>query len=117
MSRRYATRGSAAWLHLRGRADDRPQGSADTSSGANRFVEELIARVHSDGAISVNGLVVRVDSGFWPNKTIATLQRPGVRFTTTVCHHCNPRQRRVDIAFTTAAEPRRSPNPPTGVYA
>jgi hypothetical protein len=65
MSRRYATRGSAAWLHLRGRADDRPQGSADTSSGANRFVEELIARVHSDGAISVNGLVVRVDSGFW----------------------------------------------------
>ena len=64
-------------LHARMR-----KGSANTSRGANRFVEELIARVRACGA--TGGLVVRVDSGFWSNKTIATLQRLGVRFTMTV---------------------------------
>lgn len=58
------------------------EGSASTSRGANRFVEELIARVRAAGA--TGGLVVRVDSRFWSNKTIATLQRLGVRFTMTV---------------------------------
>jgi hypothetical protein len=64
-------------LHARMR-----KGSANTSRGANRFVEELIARVRSCGA--TGGIVVRVDSGFWSNKTIATLTRLGVRFTMTV---------------------------------
>ncbi|MCU4185218.1 IS1380 family transposase [Acidiferrimicrobium sp. IK] len=64
-------------LHARMR-----KGSANTSRGANRFVEELIARVRSAGA--TGGIVVRVDSGFWSNKTIATLTRLGVRFTMTV---------------------------------
>jgi hypothetical protein len=64
-------------LHARMR-----KGSANTSRGAGRFVEEVIARVKACGA--TGGLVVRVDSGFWSNKTIATLQRLGVRFTMTV---------------------------------
>lgn len=64
-------------LHARMR-----KGSANTSRGANRFIEELIARVRACGASG--GLVVRVDSGFWSNRTIATLQRLGVRFTMTV---------------------------------
>ncbi|MCU4187391.1 IS1380 family transposase [Acidiferrimicrobium sp. IK] len=64
-------------LHARMR-----KGSANTARGANRFVEELIARVRSCGA--TGGIVVRVDSGFWSNKTIATLGRLGVRFTMTV---------------------------------
>ena len=64
-------------LHARMR-----KGSANTARGANRFVEEVIARVRVCGA--TGGLVVRVDSGFWSNKTIATLQRLGVRFTMTV---------------------------------
>ena len=64
-------------LHARMR-----KGSANTGRGMNRFVEELIARVRACGA--TGGLVVRVDSGFWSNKTIATLGRLGVRFTMTV---------------------------------
>jgi hypothetical protein len=64
-------------LHARMR-----KGSANTARGTNRFVEELIARVRACGA--TGGIVVRVDSGFWSNKTIATLTRLGVRFTMTV---------------------------------
>jgi hypothetical protein len=58
------------------------KGSANTARGANRFVEELVARVRACGA--TGGIVVRVDSGFWSNRTIATLGRLGVRFTMTV---------------------------------
>jgi hypothetical protein len=48
-------------------------GSANTQRGAKRFVEELIAWGRCCG---VGGeLVVRVDSGFWSNKTIETLGR------------------------------------------
>ena len=55
-------------LHARMR-----KGSANTARGARRFIDELVARVRRAGA---NGeIVVRVDSGFWSNDTIATLGR------------------------------------------
>jgi len=55
------------------------KGAANTQRGAVRFVEELVARVHRAGA---NGeLIMRFDSGFWSNRTIATLERLGVGFT------------------------------------
>ena len=61
-------------LHARMR-----KGSANTQRGTKRFVEELIARVRRAGA--VGEIVVRFDSGFWSNETIATLGRLGVRYT------------------------------------
>jgi len=64
-------------LHARMR-----KGSSNTARGAGHFVADLIARVRAAGA--TGGIVVRVDSGFWSNKTIATLGRLGVRFTMTV---------------------------------
>jgi len=67
-------------LHARMR-----KGSANTQRGARRFIDELIARVRRAGA--TGGIVVRVDSGFWSNDTIATLGRLGVRFTMTVRNH------------------------------
>ena len=57
-------------LHIRAR-----KGSANTSRGALRFVEELIPRVARAGA---NGpKLLRADSGFWNNKIMARLQRAG----------------------------------------
>ncbi len=50
--------------------------------GANRFVEELIARVRRAGATSA--LVVRADSGFWSYKLIDTLDRLRVGWSITV---------------------------------
>ena len=64
-------------LHARMR-----KGAANTQRGAKRFVEELIARVRRAGA--TGEIVVRVDSGFWSNDTIATLGRLGVRYTMAV---------------------------------
>ena len=64
-------------LHARMR-----KGQANTSRGARRFIEELIARVRRAGA--TGEIVVRVDSGFWSKDTIATLGRLGVRFTMAV---------------------------------
>ncbi len=64
-------------LHARMR-----KGSANTARGTRRFVEELIARVRRAGA--AGEIVVRVDSGFWSNDTIATLARLDVRFTMAV---------------------------------
>ncbi|MDQ3680139.1 MAG: IS1380 family transposase [Actinomycetota bacterium] len=64
-------------LHARMR-----KGSANTSRGARRFIEELIARVRRAGA--VGEIVVRVDSGFWSKETIATLARLDVRYTMAV---------------------------------
>ena len=61
-------------LHARMR-----KGSANTARGARRFIEELIARVRRAGA--GGEIVVRVDSGFWSNDTIATLARLDVRYT------------------------------------
>jgi hypothetical protein len=64
-------------LHARMR-----KGQANTSRGARRFIEELIARVRRAGA--TGEIVPRVDSGFWSKDTIATLGRLGVRYTMAV---------------------------------
>ena len=58
------------------------KGSANTQRGANRFVEELVARVRHAGATGM--LTVRADSGFWSYKLIDTLCRLGVRWSITV---------------------------------
>ncbi len=58
------------------------KGSANTARGARRFIEELVARVRRAGA--TGEIVVRLDSGFWSNDTIATLGRLGARYTMAV---------------------------------
>ncbi|MDP9256039.1 MAG: IS1380 family transposase [Actinomycetota bacterium] len=60
-------------LHIRLR-----KGSANTQRGAQRFVNELIARVRRAGA--VGEILVRADSGFWSYDTIAALERLKVRY-------------------------------------
>ena len=67
-------------LHARMR-----KGSANTQRGANRFVEELVARVRRAGA--AGPIVVRADSGFWSAKTIVTLGRLNVRYSITVAQN------------------------------
>jgi hypothetical protein len=64
-------------LHARMR-----KGQANTSRGARRFIEELIARVRR--AAATGEITMRFDSGFWSNDTIATLGRLGVRYTMAV---------------------------------
>ena len=64
-------------LHARMR-----KGQANTQRGARRFIDEVVARVRRAGA--VGELTVRVDSGFWSNDTIATLNRLNVRYTMAV---------------------------------
>src|SRR5437763_1491532 len=58
------------------------KGSANTARGARRFIDELVARLRRAGASGE--IVVRVDSGFWSNDTIATLGRLNVRYTMAV---------------------------------
>ena len=55
------------------------KGAANTQRGAGRFVEELVARVRRAGA--TGELIMRFDSGFWSNGTIATLERLDVGYT------------------------------------
>ncbi len=57
-------------LHIRAR-----KGSANTSRGALRFVEELIPRVKRAGATGPR--LLRADSGFWNQKLMARLQAAG----------------------------------------
>jgi hypothetical protein len=57
-------------LHIRAR-----KGSANTSRGALRFVEELIPRVQRAGATGPK--LLRADSGFWNHKIMARLQAAG----------------------------------------
>ena len=57
-------------LHIRAR-----KGSANTSRGALRFVEELIPRVARAGAAGPK--LLRADSGFWNQKIMARLQQAG----------------------------------------
>lgn len=64
-------------LHTRMR-----KGSAGSGRGAQRFVNELVARVRRAGA--AGQLTLRADSGFWSNKTIAACRRLDVRFSITV---------------------------------
>jgi hypothetical protein len=66
-----ATRAETAEvLHIRAR-----KGSANTSRGALRFVEELIPRVARAGATGAK--LLRADSGFWNTKIMARLQAAG----------------------------------------
>ena len=64
-------------LHARMR-----KGSANTQRGARRFIDELVARVRRAGASGQ--LTLRMDSGFWSNDTITTLERLDVRYTMAV---------------------------------
>jgi hypothetical protein len=57
-------------LHIRAR-----KGSANTSRGALRFVEELIPRVARAGASGPK--LLRADSGFWNTKIMVRLQAAG----------------------------------------
>ncbi len=61
-------------LHVRMR-----KGAANTQRGTKRFVEELVARLRRAGA--AGELIMRFDSGFWSNATIATLERLNVGYT------------------------------------
>ena len=66
-----ATRaGTGEVLHIRAR-----KGSANTSRGALRFVEELIPRVARAGATGPK--LLRTDSGFWNTKIMVRLQAAG----------------------------------------
>ena len=66
-----ATRaGSGEVLHIRCR-----KGSANTSRGALRFVEELIPRIDRAGASGPK--LLRADSGFWNKRIIARLEAAG----------------------------------------
>jgi len=58
------------------------KGSANTQRGIRRFVEELVPRLRRAGASGQ--IVMRFDSGFWSNETIATLGRLGVNYTMAV---------------------------------
>ncbi len=60
-------------LHIRTR-----KGSANTSRGIGRFLEELIARVGRAGA--EGGKLLRADSGFWSNKAMERLEDAGWSF-------------------------------------
>jgi len=54
------------------------KGAAQSQRGAERFVRELVQRVRRLGA--TGPLLVRADSGFWSNKTIAALEQHDVRY-------------------------------------
>jgi hypothetical protein len=58
------------------------KGSANTARGTQRFVQELVARIRRAGASGE--VVMRFDSGFWSNATIADLGRLNVRYTMAV---------------------------------
>ena len=69
-------------LHARMR-----RGSANTARGARRFIDKLVARVRRAGA--TGEIVMRFDSGFWSNDTIAALGRLKVRYTMAVRTNTN----------------------------
>jgi hypothetical protein len=60
-------------LHIRLR-----QGSANTSRGFGRFLDELLARIERAGAAGPK--LLRADSGFWNNHTFDRLDRAGWQF-------------------------------------
>src|SRR5512135_2199659 len=60
-------------IHIRCR-----KGSANTQRGAERFVDELLARVRRAG--HTGRVVIRADSGFENHKLMKTLERQGVEF-------------------------------------
>ena len=54
------------------------RGSANTSRGLGRFLDELLARLERAGAAGPR--LLRVDSGFWNNHTFDRLDRAGWQF-------------------------------------
>src|SRR6185436_15098650 len=60
-------------LHIRLR-----KGSANTSRGFGRFLDELLARVDRAGATGPR--LLRADSGFWNKQTFNRLERAGWQF-------------------------------------
>ncbi len=69
-----ATRaGTDEVLHVRTR-----KGSANTQRGAERFVDELIARVRRAGA--QGEILLRADSGFWNKEITKRLRQKGCRY-------------------------------------
>jgi hypothetical protein len=58
------------------------KGQANTQRGARRFIDEIIARVRRAG--TGDEVIMRMDSGFWANDTIVTLNRLNVRYTMAV---------------------------------
>ncbi len=72
-------------LHARMRT-----GSAQSQRGAERFVRELVQRLRRLGARGP--LLVRADSGFWSNKTIAALEQHDVRYSIGVTQHQSVRR-------------------------
>jgi Transposase DDE domain group 1 len=88
-----ATRsGTGEVLHIRAR-----KGSANTSRGALRFVEELIPRVARAGATGPR--MLRADSGFWNHKIMARLQAAGWTYSIGV-----RQQKHIKAAVTAIAE-------------
>ena len=88
-----ATRsGTGEVLHIRAR-----KGSANTSRGALRFVEELIPRVGRAGATGPK--LLRADSGFWNKKIMARLERAGWLYSIGV-----RQQKHIKAAITEIAE-------------
>jgi hypothetical protein len=88
-----ATRaGTGEVLHVRAR-----KGSANTSRGALRFVEELIPRVQRAGASGPK--LLRADSGFWNHKIMARLQTAGWTYSIGV-----RQQKHIKAAITAIAE-------------
>ena len=61
-------------LHVRMR-----KGAANTQRGTRRFLCELVARLRRAGA--TGELIMRFDSGFWSNATLATLEELDVGYT------------------------------------
>ena len=64
-------------LHIRQR-----KGSAGSGRGAQRFIEELVARIRRAGASGL--LTLRADSGFFSWETVNTLKAHNVKFSITV---------------------------------
>jgi len=60
-------------LHIRLR-----KGSANTSRGIQRFLDELLARIDRAGATGPG--LLRADSGFWSNETFRRLERAGWQY-------------------------------------
>ena len=58
------------------------KGSANTSRGARRFIDEVVARLRRAGA--AGQIVMRFDSGFWSGDTLEVLARHRVRYTMAV---------------------------------
>jgi hypothetical protein len=80
-------------IHIRAR-----KGSANTSRGALRFVEELIPRVARAGATGPK--LLRADSGFWNQKIRARLERAGWTYSIGVTQ-----QKHIKAAVTAIPEP------------